>query len=57
MACRYFSVCSLLKKLWINMEKQLFFRAAMAGSGKYCTGGYEWTGVYRDMLSPVCVYM
>ena len=29
------------------MEKRLFFRAAMAGLGKYCLGGYGW--VYRIM--------
>ena len=29
------------------MEKQLFFRAAMAGLGKYHMGGYGRIGVYR----------
>ena len=29
------------------MEKQPFFRAAMAGLGKYRMGGYGWIGVYR----------
>ena len=29
------------------MEKWLFFRAAMAGLGKYCMGGYGRIGVYR----------
>ena len=29
------------------MEKRPFFRAAMAGLGKYCMGGYGWIGVYR----------
>ena len=29
------------------MEKQPFFRAAMAGLGKCCTGGYGHIGVYR----------
>ena len=29
------------------MEKRLFFRAAMAGLGKYHTGGYGRIGVYR----------
>ena len=29
------------------MEKRPFFRAAMAGLGKYCTGGYGRIGVYR----------
>ena len=31
-------------KIWKN---QLFFRADMAGLGKYCTGGYGRIGVYR----------
>ena len=30
------------------MEKRPFFRAAMAGLGKYHTGGYGRIGVYRD---------
>ena len=34
-------------KMWKNMEKLLFFRADMAGLGKYCTGGYGRIGVYR----------
>ena len=29
------------------MEKQPFFRAAMAGLGKYYMGGYGRIGVYR----------
>ena len=29
------------------MEKLPFFRAAMAGFGKYRTGGYSRIGVYR----------
>ena len=37
-------------KMWKNMEKQPFFWAAMAGLGKYCTGGYGRIGVYRDKL-------
>ena len=28
------------------MQKQLFFREAMAGLGKYCTGGYSRIGSY-----------
>ena len=32
------------------MEKRSFFRAAMAGLGKYCTGGYGLIGVYRVKL-------
>ena len=31
-----------------NMGKRPFFLAAMAGMGKYCTGGYGQIGVYRD---------
>ena len=34
-------------KMWKNMEKLPFFRAAMAGLGKYHMGGYGWIGVYR----------
>ena len=34
-------------KMWKNMEKRPFFRAAMAGLGKYRTGGYGRIGVYR----------
>ena len=34
-------------KMWKNMEKRPFFRAAMAGLGKYHTGGYGRIGVYR----------
>ena len=30
-----------------NMEKRPFFRADMAGLGKYCAGGYGRIGVYR----------
>ena len=29
------------------MEKWPFYRAATAGLGKYCTGGYGRIGVYR----------
>ena len=29
------------------MEKRPFFRADMAGLGKYCTGRYGQIGVYR----------
>ena len=29
------------------MEKRQFFRADMAGLGKYCMGGYGRIGVYR----------
>ena len=34
-------------KMWTNMEKRPFFRAAMAGLGKYHMGGYGRIGVYR----------
>ena len=34
-------------KMWKNMEKRSFCRAAMAGLGKYHTGGYGRIGVYR----------
>ena len=36
------------------MEKRPFFRAAMAGLGKYHTGGYGRIGVYRVNIS--CIY-
>ena len=35
------------KKKYIYMEKRPFFRAAMAGLGKCCTGGYGRIRVYR----------
>ena len=34
-------------KIWKNMEKRPFFRAATAGLGIYHTGGYGRIGVYR----------
>ena len=34
-------------KMWKFFEKRLFFRADMAGLGKYHTGGYGRIGVYR----------
>ena len=34
-------------KMWKFLEKWPFFRADMAGLGKYCMGGYSWIGVYR----------
>ena len=37
----------LQEKMWENMEKRLFFRAALAGLGKYRMGGYGRIGVYR----------
>ena len=33
--------------MWTFLEKQLFFRADMAGLGKYSMGGYDRIGVYR----------
>ena len=33
------------------MEKRPFFRAAMAGLGKYHMGGYGRIGVYRDLTT------
>ena len=42
--------------MWKFLEKRPFFRADMAGLGKYSTGGYGRIGVYRvnlviDMLT------
>ena len=37
--------------MWKFSEKQPFFRADMAGLGKYCTGGYGRIGVYRVKTS------
>ena len=34
-------------KMWNVLEKQPFFRADMAGLGKYHMGGYGRIGVYR----------
>ena len=34
-------------KMWKNMEKRPFSRAAMAGLGKYRMSGYGRIGVYR----------
>ena len=34
-------------KMWKFLEKRPFFRADMAGLGKYCMGGYGRFGVYR----------
>ena len=33
--------------MWKLLEKRPFFRADMAGLGKYCMGGYGRIGVYR----------
>ena len=35
------------------MEKRPFFRAAMAGLGKYCMDGYGRIGVYRVIYQPL----
>ena len=35
------------------MEKWPFFRAATAGLGRYCTGGYGRIGVYRVNLAGI----
>ena len=34
-------------KMWNFLEKRPFFRADMAGLGKYSMGGYGRIGVYR----------
>ena len=34
-------------KIRLFLEKRPFFRADMAGLGKYCMGGYGRIGVYR----------
>ena len=41
---------SILEKMWNVLEKRPFFRADMAGLGKYCTGGYGRIGVYRVIV-------
>ena len=40
-------------KMWKNMEKRPFFRAAMAGLGKYRMGGHGRIGVYRVKRSSI----
>ena len=44
--------------MWKFVEKRPFFRADMAGLGKYSTGGYGRIGVYRDKMgvhnNPLC---
>ena len=40
----------ILEKMWKFLEKRPFFRADMAGLGKYHMGGYGWIGVYRVKL-------
>ena len=34
-------------KMWNFLEKRPFFRADLAGLGKYCTGGFGRIGVHR----------
>ena len=41
--------------MWKFLEKGLFFRADMAGLGKYCMGGYGLIGVYRVIYQPSCI--
>ena len=47
--------------MWKFLGKRPFFRADLAGLGKYRTGGFGRIGVYRDMqhdvLECVCVHM
>ena len=38
------------------MEKRPFFRADMAGLGKYCMGGYGRMGVYRVNLHAIKIW-
>ena len=40
-----------LGKMWKFSEKRPFFRADMAGLGKYHTGGYGRIGVYRVKIN------
>ena len=44
------SLSVVFGKIWKNGR---FFRAAMAGLGKYHTGGYGRIGVYRVLLKDV----
>ena len=47
MSVSYFFQGSILEKCDFFLEKRPFFRADMAGLGKYHTGGYGRIGVYR----------
>ena len=47
----YFLYDSILEKCGFFCEKRPFFRADMAGLGKYWTGGYGRIGVYRVAAS------
>ena len=40
-------------KMWTFLEKWPFFRADMAGLGKYYKGGYGRIGVYRVKLQKI----
>ena len=40
-------------KMWKNMEKGPFFRAATDGLGRYCMGGYDLIGVY-SVAQEIC---
>ena len=46
--------------MWKILEKRPFFRADMAGLGKYHTGGYGRIGVYRvnvgEVLAKKCLH-
>ena len=44
MSDSYFFGGSFFGKYW---KKRLFFRADMAGFGKYCKDENDWIGVYR----------
>ena len=48
MSGSYFLYGSILEKCDFFFEKPPFFRADIAGLGKYCTGGYGRIGVYRE---------
>ena len=37
--------------MWKSLEKRPFFRADMAGLGKYCMGGYGRIGVYMRRIT------
>ena len=40
----------LFEEIWKFLEKRPFFRADMAGLGKYHTGGFGRIGVYRTQV-------
>ena len=47
MSGQYFLYCSIFEKCGIFWKKRPFFRADLAGLGKYCTGGFGRIGVHR----------